>query len=220
MDMYYTLLDPGSPTHVEQLAGAFGAPVARVKAVMDVYQPGYELGNLMPTSRMRKLADNLGRESLTDAQLGDLISLENRACRAAATVYPQVAETLQRLRSMGFKLGILSNANPIGIYIAQELGLIGLVDQTFFSCELGLAKPNIKAYTKAAQLLGVPRRRCIFVGDGAGNELDGARHADMKPLRVHPWAQNDSTNPSLAQYPVVETIADLPEFIRNRLMSI
>jgi putative hydrolase of the HAD superfamily len=53
------------------------------------------------------------------------------------------------------------------------------VDAALFSCDLGLSKPNPGFYAEAIRRLDVRADRCLYVGDGADNELNGAVEAGM-----------------------------------------
>jgi putative hydrolase of the HAD superfamily len=55
-------------------------------------------------------------------------------------------------------------------------------------------KPDRRIYERACAELGVEPRECLFVGDGANDELRGARDVGMTPVLIHregedpPWA--------------------------------
>ena len=54
-----------------------------------------------------------------------------------------------------------------------------------FSATAGLAKPDPAIYRLAADGLGVEPADCLFVGDGANDELRGARDVGMTPVLIH-----------------------------------
>ena len=58
------------------------------------------------------------------------------------------------------------------------------------SYEAKLRKPDIRIYRKAADLLGVSPKECVFVGDGGSNELPGARAAGMEAIQAK-WYTNE-----------------------------
>jgi putative hydrolase of the HAD superfamily len=45
-------------------------------------------------------------------------------------------------------------------------------------------KPDARIYEQALAGLGVPAREGLFVGDGANDELEGARRVGMTPVLV------------------------------------
>jgi putative hydrolase of the HAD superfamily len=46
-------------------------------------------------------------------------------------------------------------------------------------------KPDAEIYLLAAELLDVAPERCLYVGDGANDELAGAARVGMTPVLVH-----------------------------------
>ena len=53
-----------------------------------------------------------------------------------------------------------------------------------FSCDVGLSKPDPRIYEIACERLGVEPGDCLFVGDGANDELPGAERAGMAAIQL------------------------------------
>ena len=47
-----------------------------------------------------------------------------------------------------------------------------------------MMKPDRRLYERMSELLGVPPQNCLFVGDGAYRELQGAEAAGMAPVLI------------------------------------
>jgi len=89
-----------------------------------------------------------------------------------------ILDSLQRLRRRGFVIGLLSNCDEREVRSWPGTALSKLFDATVFSCEVGFAKPSPESYFALVPKWGsIPLREAIFVGDGANDELSGARHA-------------------------------------------
>lgn len=97
---------------------------------------------------------------------------------------PETLEGLERLRRMGLRLGLCSNAWHDEIHMWDQSPLALLLDAVVFSCRVGLQKPDPRIYALAAQRLGVAANECLFVGDGESDELRGARNAGMCPVLI------------------------------------
>jgi putative hydrolase of the HAD superfamily len=54
-----------------------------------------------------------------------------------------------------------------------------------FSNAVGLAKPDPRIYLHCCELLGVEPNEAVFVGDGANDELAGARRVGMEAILIH-----------------------------------
>jgi len=101
-----------------------------------------------------------------------------------AQVPVENVETLRTLRTAGFRLGLISNADAMEAAPWPTCPLAGLFDVELFSCAVGLVKPEPAIYARCLDALGVPPASCLFVGDGGSNELVGARAAGMSTVFV------------------------------------
>ena len=82
--------------------------------------------------------------------------------------FPEVPETLKRLRSAGMKTAILSNGSPMMLQAAVEsAGLVGLFDAVLSVEEVGVYKPHPKVYQLAVDRLGVPASVISFQSSNA-----------------------------------------------------
>ncbi|MBL7259295.1 HAD-IA family hydrolase [Actinoplanes sp. LDG1-01] len=85
--------------------------------------------------------------------------------------------TLTALRELGLKVGVLSNTHALELRAWPRSPLAALVDDVALSHEIGVCKPEPRAYALILERLGVAPARAAYVGDGGSNELDGARAA-------------------------------------------
>lgn len=100
-------------------------------------------------------------------------------------------ETLVALQKRGLRQGIISNAQ---FYTRIELS--ELLGDNFFdpelvllSCELGVAKPGLTAFRRAAQVLardGIAPDQCIMVGDSPANDIAPAQQVGFNALLFGP----------------------------------
>ena len=89
---------------------------------------------------------------------------------------------LRRLREGGYRTALVSNADVMDTRYWQESALASAFDETFFSWERGILKPDPRIFTLAAEKLTVKPAECIYLGDGGHRELEGARAAGMIPV--------------------------------------
>jgi putative hydrolase of the HAD superfamily len=97
-------------------------------------------------------------------------------------VEDDVIEVLTRLREMGLRLAVVSNCDPEDTVVWADCALAPLFDATVFSHEVGVVKPEPEIFLATCRRLGAAPERCVFVGDGGGNELRGAAAVGMHPL--------------------------------------
>jgi putative hydrolase of the HAD superfamily len=96
----------------------------------------------------------------------------------------RVLAMLARLRTEGFKLGVLSNCAVEEVAAWPDSPLASWFDDVVFSYQVGFAKPDPRIYGRVCDGLGVTADRVTFVGDGGSDELAGARRAGMTPYRA------------------------------------
>ena len=117
-----------------------------------------------------------------------------RIRRAIYGIEEKKLRLLGELREGGYKTALVSNADAMDIRYWQGSALSRAFDETIFSCEVGLLKPDPRIFTLAAEKLRVETGACLYVGDGGHRELTGARAAGMFPILTteyitHTWPE-------------------------------
>ena len=97
---------------------------------------------------------------------------------------PDAIEVLSHLKSQGFKIGLISNCSSDTPVIWQDTPFVPFFDVTVFSSSVGMKKPDPLIYNLAMGQLGVKPEDCLYVGDGASNELAGAARVGMNPVLI------------------------------------
>jgi putative hydrolase of the HAD superfamily len=119
---------------------------------------------------------------------------------------PDAAPTLRQLRASGYRVGLITNCTSEIPQLWPSSPLSPLIDATVFSCAEGLRKPDAAIYELAGSRLGVNTDDCVFVGDGADGELDGASATGMHAVLL----RTDDTHPPEAwEGPVIERLSDV-----------
>jgi putative hydrolase of the HAD superfamily len=93
-------------------------------------------------------------------------------------------ETLQELRSAGYKIGLISDCTAEVPLLWPETPFAQLIEVPIFSCAVHLKKPDPRIYQLACEHLGVVPQRCLFVGDGGSQELNGANAVGMDAIMI------------------------------------
>ncbi|MCZ6696675.1 MAG: HAD family hydrolase [Acidobacteria bacterium] len=167
-------------------------------------------------ARTRHAAAALGIDPSADT-LGAVVALEEETLRCSTSLYPDVLPTLETLRAVdGIGLALVSNASSPAAKLYECLGLTPYFDPVVFSFRIGVIKPDPGIYLEACRLLGVPPAACLFVGDGNGRELDGAKRVGMEAVRIErPVSIGRYRKEESVEFDVsVDTLTRIPSLLR------
>lgn len=93
-------------------------------------------------------------------------------------------EVLAHLKSVGYKIGLVSNCSSEPPVIWPDTPFANLFDVTIFSSTAGVQKPDPRIYRMATDALGVEPEDCLYIGDGDSNELTGAAGVGLHPVLI------------------------------------
>lgn len=89
--------------------------------------------------------------------------------------YPEVSDTLQRLKQAGLKTAILSNGSPEMLQSAVDnAGISDLIDANLSVEDVGIYKPDPRVYQLAVDRLGVAREQISFQSSNAWDAVGAA----------------------------------------------
>jgi putative hydrolase of the HAD superfamily len=129
---------------------------------------------------LRDLFGDLGAEP----DLDEVLAMRRAWTKRSLQPRPDALETLAELRRRGHKLGLISVCSQDVPHVWDQTPLAGTLDELVFSCDVGVSKPDPRIYEIACERLGVGPPDCLFVGDGANDELPGAERAGMTALQL------------------------------------
>ncbi len=127
-------------------------------------------------------------------------------------VFPEVPETLRRLRAAGLKTAILSNGSPAMLETAVAGNGIGaLLDAVISVEEVGVFKPDPRVYRRALERLGVTAAQVSFQSSNAWDAY-AASAFGMRVVWCNRYAQKPERLPGRPDH-IVTTLADLPALV-------
>ena len=90
-----------------------------------------------------------------------------------------VVAAVQELRAQGIRCALATNQHPErAAYMRDNLGYAEVFDDLFYSCDLGVAKPDPAYFTEAVRRLGTEPGRTLLLDDNADN-IAGAKAAGV-----------------------------------------
>lgn len=198
-DLFDTLVPAGTEAEHTATEAAMGIdlgvdPVAFAAAMRAARWEWFvgALGDLPAT--MRTLAARVGG-SPSDAAVR--LACARRIALTRRLLWPSASTlaALESLRAGGWRLGLVSNATAEVPELWKRTPLAPLFDALAFSCELGVAKPDPAIFLAACSTLRVAPAECLYVGDGADNELTAAAGLGMAVVRTEEHADSGAMWP-------------------------
>lgn len=163
--------------------------------------------------------DGFGRMGLRSEEELLLAALDGyaKAVEGEAVAFPDVRQTLWRLREEGYGLGLLSNTWWAAGWHDADLaaqGLADLLDGVLYTSDLPHSKPHPAVFLEIAARLGMPPAECVMVGDNMLADVSGALEVGMHAVwkrNDRPWPKPQGVEPSAA----IERLAELPGLLRS-----
>ncbi|HVW27840.1 MAG TPA: HAD family hydrolase [Polyangiaceae bacterium] len=135
----------------------------------------------------KRALETLGVE-LEASRLHELVTLlEEEIQNHDIVAVDGAARTLERLASLGVRRALICDTGFTPGRVVRRLlartGLLPLLEVTIFSEEVGVPKPDVRAFDAALAALGVSAAGAVHVGDLRRSDIAGARAANMGSVR-------------------------------------
>jgi HAD superfamily hydrolase (TIGR01509 family) len=169
-----------------------------------------------PSGLIRDGFRRLGRR-VSEAELLAALDGYAAAVDGWAHAFPDARETLQALRTAGYRLGLLSNTWWAAEWHNADLaahGLAGLLDALVYTSDLPHSKPHPAVFRTVAERLGVEPAACVMIGDRLLDDVGGALGAGMRGI----WKENDRPWPrpsTVIPTATIRRLAELPALLRG-----
>jgi putative hydrolase of the HAD superfamily len=156
------------------------------------------------TARIRWIHNKL--DSRIPAVSQDILDQIEAVLGKRIAIYPpfliekDLAQTLQTLKDLGYRLAILSNSGTItgkNMRIALEtLGILSFFDVLIFSEEVRIAKPNPEIFNYIITKMEIEPSEMLHIGDNLRADVGGATGAGCRAL--HYSSNSNSEVPNLS----------------------
>jgi 2-haloacid dehalogenase len=126
--------------------------------------------------------------------------------------FPEVGETLLRLRDGGMRMAILSNGSPAMLApLVESAGIDGLLDAVISVEEAGVFKPHPKVYQLAVDRLGISAKDIGFLSSN-GWDAYAASAFGMRAIWCNHYGQPKERLPGNPEREI-RSLAELPEML-------
>jgi len=133
-------------------------------------------------------------------------------------IYGDVRDMLEKWKTDGYKLGIISDTWPSLVNVFKRLGIYGYFDVIVKSCDLGVWKPHEKMYLSALNPLNARGEESVFVDDSI-ECLEGAEKFAINPVQIARSNNNwtiQFNRLKEEKYPKFENLTEIDRYIKNK----
>ena len=99
-------------------------------------------------------------------------------------LFPETVEVLKELKSLGLKLGVISNFDSRIYSVMDSLGIRQFFDAITLSSETGYSKPDPEIFEAAVAALGVPASTTLLVGDSPRDDVEAGMRAGLSAILI------------------------------------
>ena len=132
-----------------------------------------------------------------------------------AVKYSFAIPTINELKSMGLKIGLITNSeSEVQNRKLKMLDLTDVFDYVIISGDTPYRKPQKEIFLTMTDYLGITPDEMMFIGDHPKFDVDGSRKAGCIPVWVKTtgtWIFPEIEKPELQ----VETVAEVPDIVRK-----
>lgn len=185
-DMFHTLADPHSDLEITEYEPLGVSKEKWAAALWDKdFCDERGLGKISTVDGIfARLGELLGGEIPEEKMKMSRDARIERVRLAITDIRPDILDAVKTLRERGFKMAILSNADVCDRLHWDDSPLRLFFDEVIFSCDVGMAKPSAEIYELASKRLHVKPENTLYIGDGADDELKGAKNAGFTTVRT------------------------------------
>jgi HAD superfamily hydrolase (TIGR01549 family) len=136
--------------------------------------------------------------------------------RQKTTLEADIAGTLEKLKGMGLKLGIISNTFVNGHALDRHLEEEGLLDFfpiRLYSYQFDFRKPDKRIFLEGARQIQVDPQNIMYIGDRIDKDVKGSVRAGMIPVLKKAYTNDGKKAPEGTHK--IETLAQLPALIEK-----
>ena len=131
--------------------------------------------------------------TLTADQLSRAVAIRLEMIKRTLIPRADALDTLARLKTDGYKTGLLSNCSIEIPILWPETAFADLFDAAVFSSRVGLKKPDPRIYHLACERLGVKPVDCLYIADGENHELAAAAKVGLHSVLVRNTSRDNGS---------------------------
>lgn len=197
---------------LEQMCEFLSVKKASYISRWNEFWPQYEIGEF---DNVVDYINFVSNGSYDASGLNAALSLHNHYERNILIPRASAQKLLKQLRISGYRIGVVTNCAMETPHFWQEMPLADLVDCAVFSSLEKIRKPNPNLIKLCIERLQSSPPECLFIGDGANDELNAARTIGVTPVLLN--NSNSSSVKYLESWEglVVNDLAEIELMLEN-----
>jgi HAD superfamily hydrolase (TIGR01549 family) len=101
-------------------------------------------------------------------------------------IYPCAMDTLGKLKTSGYTLGLVSNRSRPCQEECQQLGLLEYFEFAYVAAEVDAWKPDPRIFGRALEITGSLPLQTLYIGDNYYADVLGAKNAGIQAVLLDP----------------------------------
>jgi putative hydrolase of the HAD superfamily len=176
------LIDDPRPALMRYCAKTLGVSEEDYAKAHNKFMDDFQRGSFSEETFWTKICGELNTpvSSVKDRNGGRSSSLWGDAFRAAYLPRADVFSVVTRLKKMGYRTALLSNAEVPAMQFFGELQY-DMFDVAVFSCAEGMAKPDRRIYEITVDRLDCQSGQAVFIDDRPEN-INGAKETGLSTI--------------------------------------
>ena len=119
------------------------------------------------------------------AEVGDLVNAFREDFPSHFRLEIDTARALQRARSAGWRIALMTNGGPAQMRKVEATGLVGHFDSVTVSSVIGIRKPDVGIFRAAAAAAGASLDGGWMIGDSPEADIQGAARSELSSVWLH-----------------------------------
>ncbi|MEK8129379.1 HAD-IA family hydrolase [Paenibacillus filicis] len=132
--------------------------------------------------------------------------------------YDGTKQTLQYLRSLGYRLGLISNWDESARTVLAHNGLDEELDEIIVSSEVGVEKPNPDIFRLALSRVNATASQSLYIGDNYYDDVIGSQKVGMHCLLINAYGNRGIEE--LSYHPIISGIQDVVTYLGHPQMEL
>ncbi len=167
---------------------------------------------------LRDLLKDLGYPNINEEVIRAALQKMYQVSQSHWLIEEDCIDTLERLKSKGYQIGIVSNASDDADVqkLVDESQVRRYIDFALSSAACGIRKPDPRIFSIALSYWNLTNEEVIMVGDTLNADILGANNFNMKSVWIKRRAKISSdldANEKLIPDETIETLSELPALI-------